>query len=347
MSIYKVAIAGVTGLVGQTMLRVLEERAFPVRELVPIASERSVGKELSFNDEVYKVHAISEDSFRDVDIALFALDSSEAAHWIPFAQKHCQIVIDNSSHFRLDEAVPLVVPEVNPADVFQYKTNLVANPNCSTIQLVAALQPLHQRFVIKRIVVSTYQAVSGAGQRGVDQMQRERKGDYSDTSAFPYAITKSILPQVAGFSPNGYTTEENKMMAETRKIMHDDSIRIAATCARVPILNCHAESVNVEFGKPFELSEIRELLSSSPGLILKDDPDLLAYPIVEDADGKDEVFVGRLRRDESVESGLALWIVADNLRKGAATNAIQIAEYWAANQDSAAAAIHTAKIPHE
>lgn len=328
MKKFIIVVAGATGLVGRTMLRVLEERAFPVAELIPVASERSAGREIPFLDRKVTVRAMSEEVFKGADIVLGATSASNAAQWVPVARKHAGVVIDNSSYYRLHDDIPLVVPEVNPDDVRGYGVNLIANPNCSTIQMVVALKPIHDIYTIRRIVVSTYQAVSGAGQKGVDQFLAEQGGDYS-ARAFPFPVTKNPLPHIADFAENGLTKEENKMIAETRKIMHDDRLRLAPTCVRVPVMNCHSESVNLELEREFTVEDIRALLAQSPGIVVKDNPGALEYPLVTDADDRDEVFVGRIRRDDSVPNGLAMWVVADNLRKGAATNAVQIAEIWA------------------
>jgi aspartate-semialdehyde dehydrogenase len=327
MKQYTVAVVGATGLVGRKMIQVLEERRFPGKELVPLASERSAGKELQFNGKMWKVQTLQPDSFRGVDIALFSAGGSISKEFAPHAVKHGALVIDNSSAFRMEPDVPLVVPEVNRREIFTNK-GIIANPNCSTIQMVVALKPLHDRYRIRRIVVSTYQSVTGAGKRGIEQLEKEILKENVVNPKFPHPIAFNVVPQIDVFLDDGYSREERKMMEETRKIMGDQSIKVTATCVRVPVIGGHSESVNVEFERPYELSEVREILRKASGVIVEDDPQKNLYPLPIRAWDRDEVYVGRLRRDPSIANGLDLWIVSDNLRKGAATNAVQIAEEW-------------------
>lgn len=331
MRVYNVAVVGATGLVGRKMIQVLEERKFPVGNLKFLASERSAGKEIEFNGTIHRVETLRERSFTGVEIALFSAGATVSREFAPHAVKAGTLVIDNSSAFRMDPNVPLVVPEVNRRMIFHHK-GIIANPNCSTIQMVVVLKPLHDRWRIKRVVVATYQSVTGAGQRGLDQLERELKKERVMEMKFPHPIAMNVLPQVDIFLPDGYTKEEHKMMHETKKIMEDDSIKVHATCVRVPVYGGHSEAVNIEFERPFELEEVRDTLRHAPGLIVQDDPEHASYPMPLHAWERDEVFVGRIRRDETVEYGLALWIVSDNLRKGAATNAVQIAEEWIKGQ---------------
>jgi len=321
----KVAVVGATGLVGSKMLQVLEERNFPVSELIPVASEHSVGKEVEFKGKKYKVVLADDAIAAKPAVALFSAGGSTSLEWAPKFAAAGITVIDNSSAWRMDATKKLVVPELN-ADVLTASDKIIANPNCSTIQMVVALNPLHKKYRIKRIVVSTYQSVSGTGKKAVDQMMNERKGIKGEM-AYKYEIDMNVLPHIDVFLDNGYTKEEMKMVNETRKIMRDDSIRLTATTVRVPVKGGHSESVNVEFEKDFDVNEVRKILSSSKGVIVVDDLPNFKYPMPIDAEGKDEVFVGRIRRDESQPNTLNLWIVSDNLRKGAATNAVQIAEY--------------------
>ncbi len=321
----KVAVVGATGLVGGMMLKVLEERNFPVTELIPVASEKSVGKEISFKGKKYKVQSMTGAIAMRPDVALFSAGGNTSLEWAPkFVEVGCT-VIDNSSAWRMDATKKLVVPEIN-ADALTKDDKIIANPNCSTIQMVVALSPLHLKYSIKRIVVSTYQSVSGTGKKAVDQLMNERKG-ISGEMAYKYAIDLNVLPHIDVFLDNGYTKEEMKMVNETRKILRDDSIRVTSTTVRVPVKGGHSESVNIEFAKDFDLKDVRKLLSESAGVVLVDDPSNFKYPMPIDAEGKDDVFVGRIRRDESQPNSLNIWIVSDNLRKGAATNAVQIAEY--------------------
>jgi aspartate-semialdehyde dehydrogenase len=324
---YTVAVVGATGLVGRKMLQVLEERRFPVGELRALATERSAGRELPFRGGVVRVAGLREDSFHGVHIALFSAGASTSTKFVPHAVRDGALVIDNSSAFRMDAAVPLVVPEVNREAILR-NTGIIANPNCSTIQMVVALKPLHDRWRIRRVVVSTYQSVTGAGKKGMTQLAEEVAQQPVVEMKFPHQIAFNVLPQVDVFQHDGYTREEHKMMDETRKIMEDPSIAVTATCVRVPVYGGHSESVNIEFAVPFELGEVREALRSAPGVVLLDKPEESLYPMPINSWERDEVFVGRLRRDPTLPHGLDLWIVSDNLRKGAATNAVQIAEEW-------------------
>lgn len=325
----KVAVVGATGLVGSKMLQVLEERNFPVTELIPVASERSVGKEVVFKGKSYKVVGMMDGIKAKPAVAIFSAGGGTSLEWAPkFAEAGIR-VIDNSSAWRMDPTKKLVVPEVN-AHVLTAEDYIIANPNCSTIQMVVALQPLHQRYGIKRVVVSTYQSVTGTGKKAVDQLFNERKG-LEGEMAYKYPIDLNVIPQIDVFLENGYTKEEMKMVKETNKIMGDDSIRVTATTVRIPVIGGHSESVNVEFANDFTLDEVKSILSAAPGVVVQDDPAQQLYPMPLWAHDKDEVFVGRLRRDETQANTLNMWIVSDNLRKGAATNAIQIAEYMMQN----------------
>lgn len=321
----KVAVVGATGLVGTKMLQVLAERNFPVTELVPVASERSVGKEVEFKGKKYKVVSMTDAIAAKPAVALFSAGGGTSTEWAPKFAEAGITVIDNSSAWRMDPTKKLVVPEVN-AEVLTAADKVIANPNCSTIQMVVALQPLHKKYQIKRVVVSTYQSVTGTGVKAVDQLLNERKGVVGEM-AYKYPIDLNVIPQIDVFLENGYTKEEMKMVKETCKIMGDDSIRVTATTVRIPVMGGHSESVNVEFANDFDLNEVKTLLSSSPGIVVVDDPATQQYPMPMDAHEKDDVFVGRLRRDETQANTLNMWIVSDNLRKGAATNAVQIAEY--------------------
>ena len=318
-----VAVVGATGVVGSKMLEVLEERNFPVTELLPVASSRSWGKKVSFRGKEWTVISADEAIARKPVLALFSAGGATSGELAPkFAAAGCYVV-DNSSFWRMDPAVPLIVPEIN-ADVLTPQDHIIANPNCSTIQMVLALAPLHKAYGIKRIVVSTYQSVTGAGQRGIEQLEAERAG--GSGSKFPHPIDLNILPHIDSFLPDGYTKEEMKMVNETRKILRDPSIAVSATTVRVPVKGGHSESVNIEFCKPYDLAEARRLMAEMPGVVVQDDPENNVYPMPLYAWGKDEVFVGRIRRDPSVENGMNLWCVSDNIRKGAATNAVQIAQ---------------------
>lgn len=321
----KVAVVGATGLVGTKMLQVLAERNFPVTELIPVASERSVGKEVEFIGKQYKVVGMKDAIAMKPAVALFSAGGSTSLEWAPAFAEAGITVIDNSSAWRMDPTKKLVVPEIN-ADALAENDKIIANPNCSTIQMVVALNPLHKRFGCKRIVVSTYQSVTGTGVKAVNQLMNERKGIQGEM-AYKYPIDLNVIPQIDVFLDNGYTKEEMKMVKETMKIMRDESIRVTATTVRIPVMGGHSESVNIEFEKEFELDEVKNILAASPGVVLVDDPATQQYPMPKDAHERDEVFVGRLRRDETQPRTLNMWIVSDNLRKGAATNAIQIAEY--------------------
>ncbi|HEU4469500.1 MAG TPA: aspartate-semialdehyde dehydrogenase [Flavisolibacter sp.] len=321
----KVAVVGATGLVGTKILQVLAERSFPVSELIPVASEKSVGKEVAFKGKNYKVAGMQEAIAAKPDLALFSAGGGTSLEWAPRFAEAGITVIDNSSAWRMDPARPLVVPEVN-AHVLRASDKIIANPNCSTIQMVVALQPLHQRYKVKRVVVSTYQSVTGTGKKAVDQLFNEREGKEGEM-AYKYPIDLNALPQIDVFMDNGYTKEEMKMVNETKKIMGDESIRVTSTTVRIPVMGGHSESVNVEFEQDFDLAELKQLLSRAPGVVVQDDPSQQVYPMPLWAHEKDEVFVGRLRRDETQPNTLNMWIVSDNLRKGAATNAVQIAEY--------------------
>ena len=321
----KVAVVGATGLVGSVMLKVLEEKNFPVSELIPVASEKSVGNKIQFNQQDYVIHSMQQAIDKKPHVALFSAGGSVSLEWAPkFAAVGC-FVIDNSSAWRMDETKKLIVPEVN-AHVLTTNDKIIANPNCSTIQMVLVLQPLHLKYKIKRVVVSTYQSVTGTGVKAVQQMENERNGIVGEM-AYKYQIDKNAIPQIDVFLENGYTKEEMKMVKETKKIMGDDSINVTATCVRIPTTGGHSESVNIEFENDFDLQEVHDILTNTAGVILQNDIANFEYPMPLFADGKDDVFVGRIRRDESQPNSLNLWIVADNLRKGAATNTVQIAEY--------------------
>jgi aspartate-semialdehyde dehydrogenase len=324
---FRVIVAGATGLVGRKMIQVLEERRFPVAALLPLASARSAGTAVHFRGADVPVQELTEDTLAasHADFALFSAGAPVSRQFGPIATRCGMVVIDNSSAFRMDPDVPLVVPEVNPDAAFRHQ-GIIANPNCSTIQMVVAVKPLHDAFTIKRIVVSTYQSVTGAGWRGQHQLMSELEGKTVENPKFPHRIAMNALPHIDTFGDDGYTKEETKMVNETRKIMGDDSIRVTATCVRVPVIGGHSESINLEFAQPCDLSRVRKLLAKAPGVILVDDPQLARYPLPLDAHDRDEVFVGRIRLDPTLPSGINLWVVSDNLRKGAATNAVQIAE---------------------
>lgn len=320
----KVAVVGATGLVGTKMIQVLEERNFPITELIPVASERSVGKEISYKGKKFKVVSMQTAIDMKPAVALFSAGGSTSLDWAPKFAAAGITVIDNSSAWRMDATKKLVVPEINALELTAID-KIIANPNCSTIQMVVALNPLHKKYKIQRIVVSTYQSVTGTGVKAVDQLMNERKG-LKGEMAYPYPIDLNVIPQIDVFTDNGYTKEEMKMVNETKKIM-DNNIRVTATTVRIPVMGGHSESVNVEFENEFEMEEVRNILQNAPGVVLVDDVKNLKYPMPMDAQDKDDVFVGRLRRDETQAKTLNMWIVSDNLRKGAATNAIQIAEY--------------------
>ncbi|HQU99640.1 MAG: aspartate-semialdehyde dehydrogenase [Bacteroidia bacterium] len=321
----KIAVVGATGLVGTKMLEVLAERNFNVTELIPVASSNSLGKHIRFKDKDYAVVGMETAIALKPQIALFSAGGSTSLSWAPKFAEVGTTVIDNSSAWRMDATKKLIVPEVN-AHVLQAADKIIANPNCSTIQMVVALQPLHKKYELKRIVVSTYQSVTGTGKKAVDQLMNERKG-IDGPMAYPYKIDLNALPHIDVFMDNGYTKEEMKMVHETKKIMGDDNIAVTATCVRIPAVGGHSESVNASFKQPVNLDDIRSLLSNAPGVILVDDVQQLAYPMPLHAHNTDAVYVGRLRYDETQENTINMWIVSDNLRKGAATNAIQIAEY--------------------
>ncbi len=326
---YAVAIAGATGAVGREMLEILEERNFPVSELVLLASERSEGERLEFHGKKATVKKLTKDSFEGVDIALFSAGADRSLEFVPAAVKSGAVVIDNSSAFRMDPKVPLVVPEVNAAAI-EGQSGIIANPNCSTIAMVMALKPLHDAARIKRVVVTTFQSVSGTGKKAMDELAQQTVAllNFREVKikVYPHQIAFNCLPHIDSFLENGYTKEEMKMANETKKILEDDSIRVTATTVRVPVFRCHSESVNIETEKKISANEARALLSAAPGVIVYDDPGKNLYPLAIDVAGKDETYVGRIREDESIPNGINLWIVSDNLRKGAALNAVQIAE---------------------
>ncbi|RZV63212.1 MAG: aspartate-semialdehyde dehydrogenase [Flavobacteriaceae bacterium] len=321
----KVAVVGVTGMVGQVMLKVLEERNLPISEFIPVASERSIGKEITFNNDIYKVIGLAEAVSLKPDIALFSAGGGTSLEWAPKFAEAGTTVIDNSSAWRMDQDKKLVVPEINASELSS-KDKIIANPNCSTIQLVMALAPLHEEYQIKRLVISTYQSVSGTGVKAVEQLENEIAGIKGEM-AYPYPIHKNALPHCDVFEENGYTKEEMKLVRETQKILNDKTIAVTATAVRIPTAGGHSESVNIEFEKDFELSAVRSLLNATDGVTVQDNTDVNTYPMPIYAHGKDDVFVGRIRRDGSQPNSLNMWVVSDNLRKGAATNAVQIAEY--------------------
>ncbi|HRX30290.1 MAG TPA: aspartate-semialdehyde dehydrogenase [Tenuifilaceae bacterium] len=321
----KVAVVGATGLVGSVMLKVLEERNFPVSQLIPAASEKSVGKTIKFKDKDIKVVSVADAVKMQPAVAIFSAGATASKEWAPQFAKVGTTVIDNSSCWRMYPNVPLVVPEVN-AHVLKREDKIIANPNCSTIQMVVAISPLHKKYKIKRIVVSTYQSVTGTGVKAVNQLFAERKGEKADM-AYPHPIDLNCFPHGGSFLENGYTSEEQKLIDETRKILEDQSIMVSPTVARIPVVGGHSESVNMEFANDFDLNEVVTLLKNSQGITIQDNPSLNEYPMPKFAEGKDDVFVGRIRTDFSQPRSLNLWVVSDNLRKGAATNAIQIAEY--------------------
>ncbi len=320
----KVAVIGATGVVGTVMLNLLDKRKFPVTEIIPVASERSVGNKIKFQGKEYSIVSLTEAVAMKPDIALFSAGGSTSQEWAPKFAENGTRVVDNSSAWRMDSTKKLIVSEVNSATLTK-DDYIIANPNCSTMQMLVVLAPLHKKFKIKRLVISTYQSVSGTGKNAIDQLYSERNGSNSE-KVYPYSIDQNLLPHCDVFEEGGYTKEENKLINETRKILNDNSIQITSTAVRVPIELCHGESVNIEFVDEFNLEEVLNVLRSSPGLIVEDEPEKNIYPMPINASNKDEVFVGRIRRDFSIKSGLNLWIVSDNLRKGAATNTIQIAE---------------------
>ncbi len=318
------AVVGATGMVGRTFLKVLEERQLPIDNFYVMASSRSAGSTLTFNGKDYIVEELTEHSFdKPIDIALFSAGGGTSAKFAPIAAEHGCIVIDNSSQWRMDPNVPLIVPEVNPEDIGWHK-NIIANPNCSTIQAMVALKPLDDKFNIKRVVYSTYQAVSGAGVAGWKDLENGLKGE--EPKKFPHPIANNCLPHIDVFLENGYTKKKEKMINETRKILHHPELKVTATTVRVPVFDSHSESINIEFENAFDMKDVFETLKNAPGIIVEDDPQNNVYPLAINAAGHDEVYIGRIRRDESVENGINIWVVADNIRKGAATNAVQIAE---------------------
>lgn len=321
----KVAVVGATGLVGSKMLQILEERNFPIDELLPVASEKSIGKEITFKGKKYKIISAEDAIAAKPQLALFSAGGSTSLDQAPKFAAAGITVVDNSSAWRMDETKKLIVPEVN-ANVLTKDDKIIANPNCSTIQMVLVLNPLHKKYKIKRVVVSTYQSVTGTGVKAVKQLENERN-NIEGEMAYKYKIDKNALPHIDVFLENGYTKEEMKMVKETNKIIGDDSIKVTATCVRIPVMGGHSESVNIEFENEFDLDEVKNILSNSPGIVLQDDVENFIYPMPLTAHDKDETFVGRLRRDETQPNTLNCWIVSDNLRKGAATNAVQIAEY--------------------
>jgi len=326
----KVAVVGATGLVGTQMIRVLEERDFPVTEFIPVASEKSVGKKVTFKGKEYKVVGMQQAIDMKPQFAIFSAGGGTSKIWAPKFAEVGTIVVDNSSAWRMEPGIKLVVPEVN-AHVLAKGDRIIANPNCSTIQMVVALVGLHKAYRIKRIVVSTYQSVTGTGKKAVDQLMNERKGIQGDM-AYPYKIDMNVLPHIDVFLDNGYTKEEMTMVKETKKIMGDDTIRVTATTVRVPVVGGHSEAVNIEFDKEFEIDDVRRILGGQSGVVVMDDPKNNLYPMPILSHNRDEVFVGRIRRDETQPKTLNMWVVSDNLRKGAATNAVQIAEYMVQNQ---------------
>ncbi|KPJ64153.1 MAG: aspartate-semialdehyde dehydrogenase [Syntrophobacter sp. DG_60] len=326
-----VAVVGATGAVGNEMVKILEERRFPINELKLLASKRSLGKKMGFNGEEVAIEELTEDAFTDVQVSLFSAGASVSRKFAPIAAKSGCIVVDNSSAFRMEPDVPLVVPEVNPHAIAQYSNQgIIANPNCSTIQMVVALKPIHDVSRIKRIVVATYQAVSGTGKRAIEELSNQTQAIFNlkeiVCNVYPHQIAFNCLPHIDIFLENGYTKEEMKMCYETKKIMEDDSIEVTATCVRVPVFYSHSEAVNIELEKRLTANEVRDILSNAPGVKVADNPDKNEYPLAIYAAGRDEVFVGRIREDASKENCVDMWIVSDNIRKGAALNAVQIAE---------------------
>jgi len=326
---YIVAVVGATGAVGNEMIATLEQRNFPVKKLRLFASDKSEGRLLDYRGKKIKVEAIDENSFKGIDIALFSAGAERSKNWAPVAARSGCVVIDNSSQWRMDRDVPLVVPEVNPHDLSWHK-GIIANPNCSTIQMVVALKPIHDAARIMRVVVTTFQAVSGTGKKAMDELMQQTADLMNfrnvQCNVYPYQIAFNVLPQIDKFLDNGYTKEEMKMVNETRKIMGDDSIRVTATTVRVPVFRGHSESVNIETERKLTANQVREVLAAAPGIVVFDSPEKSIYPLPLNCDGRDEVFVGRIREDESIDNGINMWIVSDNLRKGAALNAVQIAE---------------------
>lgn len=326
----KVAVVGATGMVGEVMLKVLAERNFPITELIPVASEKSVGKEIEYKGAKYKVVSLETAVSMNPQIALFSAGGDTSKEWAPKFAAAGTTVIDNSSAWRMDATKKLVVPEINASQLTK-DDKIIANPNCSTIQMVMALAPLHKKYTIKRIIVSTYQSITGTGVKAVKQLENEYAGIKGEM-AYPYPIHRNAIPQCDVFEDNGYTKEEMKLVRETQKILGDDSIRVTATAIRIPVVGGHSEAVNVEFATDFDVNEVRSILHNTPGVTVQDNLDTKTYPMPMYAEGKDDVFVGRIRRDESQPNTLNMWIVADNLRKGAATNTVQIAEYLVENR---------------
>lgn len=326
----KVAVVGATGMVGEVMLQVLAERNFPVTELIPVASEKSVGKEIEFKGKKYKVVGLETAIAMKPEIALFSAGGETSLAWAPKFAEAGTTVIDNSSAWRMDADKKLIVPEINASELTK-DDKIIANPNCSTIQMVLALAPLHKKYNIKRIIVSTYQSITGTGVKAVEQLENEYVGAKGEM-AYKYQIHRNAIPQCDSFEDNGYTKEEMKLVRETQKILSDKTIAVTATAVRVPIVGGHSEAVNVEFSNDFEVSDIRKILHETPGVVVQDNTDTYTYPMPLFAQGKDDVFVGRIRRDESQPNTVNMWIVADNLRKGAATNTVQIAEYLVENK---------------
>jgi len=324
MKKYNIAVIGATGMVGRTILKILQERNFPINKLYLYSSSRSAGTSIIYDNKELIVEELTDNSFsKEIDIAFFSAGSATSLKYAPIASANGIVVIDNSSAFRMDKDIPLVVPEVNAHDIVNHK-GIISNPNCSTIQALVVLKPLHEKYHISRIVFSTYQAVSGSGVKGIEDLERGLSGK---TNVFyPHQIANNCLPHIDTFENNGYTKEEMKMINETKKILHDDSIKITATTVRVPVYYSHSESINIEFKNSFEITELKNILREAPGIIVLDSPSENIYPLATEAAGKDEVFVGRIRKDYSVDYGINLWVVADNIRKGAATNAVQIAE---------------------
>jgi len=326
----RVAVVGATGMVGEVMLQVLAERNFPVTELIPVASEKSVGKEIEFKGTKYKVVGMQTAVDMKADIALFSAGGETSLEWAPKFAAAGTTVIDNSSAWRMDPTKKLIVPEINASELTK-DDKIIANPNCSTIQMVMVLNPLHKKYTIKRIIVSTYQSITGTGVKAVQQLENEYAGVLGEM-AYKYQIHRNAIPQCDSFEANGYTKEEMKLVKETKKILSDNSMAVTATAIRIPVVGGHSESVNIEFCNDYNLSEVREILHHTDGIVVQDNNDTFTYPMPLFAQGKDDVFVGRIRRDESQPNSINMWIVSDNLRKGAATNTIQIAEYLAANK---------------
>lgn len=325
----RIAVVGATGMVGEIMLKVLAERNFPVTELIPVASEKSIGKELEFKGRFYKVVGLQTAVDMKADIALFSAGGDTSLEWAPKFAAAGTTVIDNSSAWRMDPTKKLIVPEINASELTK-EDKIIANPNCSTIQMVLVLAPLHKKYKVKRLIVSTYQSITGTGVKAVQQLENEYAGVQGEM-AYKYPIHRNAIPQCDSFEDNGYTKEEMKLVRETKKILSDDSIKVTATAVRVPIVGGHSEAVNVEFSSDFDVNEVRSIIENTAGVVVQDSTENFSYPMPIYAEGKDAVFVGRIRRDESQDNTLNMWIVADNLRKGAATNTVQIAEYLVAN----------------